>query len=216
MSDSGSAVNNDKIKYIFLGVLGVAAVVVALYLVVVGPMQTKKATMKTELEELNTNLDRASVKVGRMQTIVERKTKQHEEIYNISERYILHHQLGNYFIQVKEYLSLVALDSEIQIVDILESGIDVYPKPATRKSENSLKLYNVRLNMVGGLHSLIKFLKYIETDNSYIVVSSVRITSNESTPGHHKISLNILWPIWENDELLEKYSNLLEEDINEN
>ena len=69
--------------------------------------------------------------------------------------------------------------------------------------------------MVGGVHSLIKFLKYIEIDNSYIVVSSVRITSNESTPGHHKISLNILWPIWENDDLLEKYSRLIEENKNE-
>jgi len=206
MSDSEKSSNNDKIKYIILAVIGVGAVIYALSVGVLGPIQASKTKMKSEIADLSGKINKASVKVGKMPTLKKRSQTFQEEIYNISDRYVLKDQLGNYFIQVKEYISLVALDCDIKIADILEAGIDVYDKPVTRKSENAFKVYNVRVNMVGGLHSLIKFLKYIETDNPYVVVDSLRITSSEATPGFHKISLNILWPIWVSDELLKKYS----------
>jgi len=207
MSDSEKSTNNDKVKYIILAVIGVGAVIYALSAGVFGPVQASKAKMKSEIEDLSGKIRKASVKVDRIPTLKKRNQTFQEDIYNISDKYVIKHQLGNYFIQVKEYISLVALDCDIKIADILETGIDVYDKPITQKSENALKVYNVRVNMVGGLHSLIRFLKYVETDNLYVVVSSLRIISSEATPGFHKISLNILWPIWADDELLQKYSS---------
>ncbi len=206
MSDSKISLNNDKTKYIILAVIGFVAVIYALSVGVFGPIQASKAKMTSEIEDLSGKIRKASVKVSRMATLKERNQDFHEEVYNISDKYVLKDQLGNYFIQVKEYISLVALDCDIKIADILESGIDVYDKPVTRKSDNAFKIYNVRVNMVGGLHALIKFLKYIETDNPYVVVSSLRIISSEATPAFHKISLNIIWPIWTDKELLQKYS----------
>ena len=206
MSKPETSGNKDKIKYIILAVIGVGAVIYALSAGVFGPIQASKAKMKSEISDLSGKIRKASIKVNRMHFLEKRKQTFQEEIYNISDRYVLKDQLGNYFIQVKEYISLVALDCDIKIADILEAGIDVYDKPITRKSENALKVYNVRVNMVGGLHSLIKFLKFVETDNPYVVVNSLRITSSEATPGFHKTSLNILWPIWASDEILKKYS----------
>jgi hypothetical protein len=217
MSKPEASGNNDKIKYIVLGVIGVVAVIYAINAVVFAPIQAKKVKMKAELQDLSGKVRKASIKVNRIPTLEKRSKIFQEDIYNISDNYILKHQLGNYFIQVKEYISLVALDCDIKIADILEAGIDVYDKPINRKSENSLKIYNVRVNMVGDLHSLIKFLKDIEDDNPYVVISSLRITSNEATPSFHKISLNILWPIWAKEEFLQKYSSLGDEEVeNEN
>jgi hypothetical protein len=206
MNDEKISLNNDKVKYIILAVIGLVAVIYALNVGVFGPIKASKVKMASEISDLDGKIRKARVKVDRMATLKERNQKFHEEVYNISDKYVLKDQLGNYFIQVKEYISLVALDCDIKIADILEAGIDVYGKPVNRKSNNAFKMYNVRVNMVGGLHSLIKFLKYIENDNPYVVVSSLRIISNEATPVFHKISLNIIWPIWANDKLLQKYS----------
>jgi hypothetical protein len=217
MSAAETSASNDKAKYIILGVIGSVAILYALYTGVFGPMQAQKVKMKASLEDLDSKLNRAKVKVGRVPTMEKRIISQNLEIYNLSDIYVLKHQLGNYFIQVKEYISLVAQDSKIRISNISEGGIEEYPRAMNRRSPNTLKIYNVQLNMVGGLHSLIRFLKYIETDNPYLGVASLKIASNETTPSTHKIALNLTWPIWINDEYMEKYSQPPEmEDDDEN
>lgn len=210
MKAAEKSASDEKMKYIVLGIIGTIAIVYALYASVFGPMQAQKVKMKETLDELDVKLQKAKQKVSRMPAMEKRIKGYSIEIYDISDKYLLKPQLGNYFIQVKEYITLVAVDSDIELTNISEVGLEDYPKSAnSRLSHNTLKAYSVRLNMVGGFHALIRFLKYLETDNPYMVVESVKVSSDEEDPSAHKISMNLQWPVWSSEEYLKKYSKPL-------
>jgi hypothetical protein len=193
--------NKERVKMLVLIGMGVAVVI---YLVIAGavnPILTKRKYYKTEINRIKGYLVQARKKIKHTAQDQEDNYATILEIKKMTDNHLLKPQLGmSYLLSAKETLEEHAVAVGMsEKPSVREVGIVELPKP-TGKPNYAFKSYTAGVTMNCGLNDLIKYLKQIEEANPYACISRLSILTQSRTPGEHRVTFEIQWPVWANSE----------------
>ena len=196
---------------VLVGILGLGALY-GLYMAA-NAMVIKPHKDKVKLvEDLRSKLADATDDVKMMPDLEKNNDEHIATITDISDRHVLHPDLGNYLIPAKKFIGKHAADSKTSVIDVKEIGISEFPMPkppkpvrdesghakpvAAPKKEYAFKIYTARVEIANGYHELLRLIKQIEKSNPYVCITSITVTPSEDNDFAHNMSFDIQWPIW--------------------
>lgn len=106
----------------------------------------------------------------------------------------LQSKLGNYQLSAQEIVMRLAVEQGLKPESIVEHD---HIRPAGGGG-NVFSVYRIRINMNCGYEELVNFIRAVENDNPYSVVSAVSVNPDIKNPRRHITSLIIGWVIWDN------------------
>jgi len=203
----------ERIKVLALVGVGGVGVIYALIAGILRPLSTRKVERLEQIAEMKEKLELAQRDVGRMLRDRAQNTKMLQEIIENASRkgYILRPRLGNYILGAREFVDRNAHEAAVEVTDVREIGIMQIPQPPLKKIDNSLKSYNVRVSLEGGLHHCVRLLSRLEESNPMACISSLSISSRSAEPALHHVSFELQLPVWVDPTMDDKLAQRLAE-----
>jgi HPt (histidine-containing phosphotransfer) domain-containing protein len=168
-----------------------------------------KATLRTEIEELETTIRKADGKIKRMAIDKVDNDAAVKEILEISDKYVLTAVLGNYQLPAREILEAYAKDLNLEMEPVRGMGQAPIPYPS---GKGAFEVYSARVSLNCGMHELIRFLHRIETSNPYASVTAITISERRAQDKERaQVSFQLQWPIWADAAQREKLIEQLKE-----
>lgn len=187
----------ERIQVFVLIAIGGVAVLYAGIALGVQPLIAKKKAYKERASELQGKIDAAERKIGSMRRDLEENKESLKTIASETDRYVLRATIGeNYLLGVDEMMNRFARAAGVPINPPTEVGISDVPHNNERSGKNVLKAYTAKASLRGGFSDLLRLIREIETNSTYVCISSIMITPQPQDPESHTISMDIQWPVW--------------------
>ena len=153
-----------------------------------------KATLRTEIEDLETTIRKADGKIKRMAIDKVDNDAAVKEILEISDKYVLTAVLGNYQLPAREILEAYAKDLNLEMEPVRGMGQAPIPYPS---GKGAFEVYSARVSLNCGMHDLVRFLHKVETGNPYASVAGITISERRAQDKDKaQVSFQLQWPIW--------------------
>jgi len=204
-------------KILLLVVIGSAGVLYAAVQLGISPLLAARRAKSDRIAELTDAIELARSKTGQLRILKEQNRKVISELIGVSDKYVLRRRLGNLQLGASEAVERYAADADVEIMPLREIGIADIPRVgggrgrAAPSADASFRVYAAQVDIVGGLHDTVDFLKVLESANPYLCVSSVNVEAQPGDPAVHKMWIEIQWPVWADPSVRDNMAGQLEE-----
>jgi hypothetical protein len=203
----------ERAKILTLIGLGTIAVIYTLAIGIVRPLKTKRQERNDEIAAVQEHLQGAERELNRMMKNRSDNATVLRDVIDIAitQKCVLQPRLGNYRLEARDFLEAHANTVGVEIDTISPIGVMQLPISAQQVNAPALKAYNTQVRLIGGLHDLVRYLRQIENSNPFLVVSSLSVSAQGSTPGKHSMTIGLQWPVWDDSEMGAKLGARLQE-----
>jgi hypothetical protein len=203
----------ELIKMLLLIGIGVALVGYLSVVGVVKPMRKAKKERLDKISDLRRELGRARKQTDHIEQDAERNYEAVSNILHAAEQkgYVHKATLGNYLLGASDAIERLARGTGVALEPVREIGISDIPHNPARVTDNAFRSYTVTVGASCGLHDLYRFLKEIEESNPYLCISRMTVATRAGTPEKHRVSIEIQWPIWADDDMPDRFREQLKE-----
>lgn len=178
---------------VLLGLIVAFAVFAGFYFVALPATQRLKSE-REELEQLQSQIERANA-------LIDRESDSHEVLLARSETMSM---ISSRLIPPPENTFVWATELMYDYGRKLELDIDSINEVARRtmswdsrdsESDRYFIPYQIRIELRCGFDQLKSLIEMIQKENPYASVSELNIVGQSNEPERHRININILWPI---------------------
>ena len=190
---SGMVKDKKKMQMMILGGIVAFGVIFALVHFWLAPTFAFMKKADKDTRTLQDKLDSASSFVKRRDTIEKELEDTKDRIREVAAG-VLQSKLGNYILPAQDAIYRLAAEQGLKPDSIVEHD---RIRPAGGGG-NAFLVYRIRININCAYEELVKFIRTIEADNPYAVVSAVSVNPDIKNPRRHITSLIVGWVIWDN------------------
>lgn len=182
--------NNKKVQYAILGALVGCGALFMLLQFVVQPALASYREDKAKKAEIEKKLVEMREVVQSGASVQEQIALAKAELKNKAQ-YIPLPVLGNYLLDMEEFLKDCASKSGVELISVSDHDIGEIAL------ENSkVKAYRVRLQARAGFNELVRMVETLSASNPFLSISGMSITAQDKTPAEHDLSLVVSWLVW--------------------
>ncbi|OGV62096.1 MAG: hypothetical protein A2498_07725 [Lentisphaerae bacterium RIFOXYC12_FULL_60_16] len=201
-----------------LALIGIFAVLILVGIGygVITPYSSAKKTASIRLEQVRDELEKARKEINKRKFEIRRNLEALTRIEAINDTHMLKPILGNYLLAataiVDRHCRATGVARAAQPSEIgMSSPLPVVPTGRGAVSRSS-QAYTARITLREGLAGVIRLIRSIETENPYISIPSLTIQGNPGTPERHKVTIDLQWPVWMDDETPARIKEALKRD----
>jgi hypothetical protein len=165
---------------------------------VMRPLSKVKDERALRIEDIQEKLRKARLAVDHMAADETANSNTLHRIIDIAQRrnLVLHDILGNYLLGATPAIEKQADRAGVKVGSVEEAGMRLMPAAPGRKATPAFKAYTARVALQCRTHELVRLLSQIETNNTYLCVTSLAINAQPDKPDSHSVTMEIQWPVW--------------------
>jgi hypothetical protein len=207
-----------KQRTIWLTVIGAAAVLIVILVVVFGimPMVDQKKKFSQDITDLDKKLKEANTKIEKMKRDTKDNAEVLAELKTLSDKYLLKSELGNSLPVARDILVKHAKEVDVPLdplQDIRQLSLESIPYPGGKVPV--CKIFTARVTLKCGFHDVMRFIRALEKSNPYLCISGLTIMGQKGDPYKHQITFEIQWPAWADANMPANIEAQLKEDKQE-
>jgi Tfp pilus assembly protein PilO len=202
MALNWAAMSKEQKQYVFLGAIGGAAALYALFAFVLKPALSTVGESKQELREMESQLRKADIMINNEQKIRTDLSETARELDAYDNQYIP--PLSNPLTWATRTIYAYGrkLGVEIESVSPVYSGTPPWIKD--KNMDRVFVPYAVQISSICGYFELAEFARIIEEDNPYACIKAITISKGgEDQTGDiekHRVTFQVEWPMWRDKE----------------
>ena len=183
-------------KVLVLAGLVVAGAAYGVWMGVYEPLRGKRAEALRQSEALEAEMKTARTQIQRIPETRRELERITRELWNDSERHMLHPRLGNYLLEAREILALHARAAGVAGVDVAEIGLVDPPQLPKKNKKYLVRAYAARVSASCGYAEFAAWVRGLEESNPLLALSHFTVAVQPADPLKHLVRFEVQWPVW--------------------
>jgi len=165
------------------------------------PTMDALASSTERVGDLRDKIEKAQRHVQKVDRLAKANEGVVAKLAELSTTHILEDEVGNFQLPAQRIVRAVAADVGLTEIEVRQVGFAMIPQAQASTEGRPFKSYNVRATVFCSYAHLTRFIDALQTQNPYLRISGIHVTTRPVSPDLHNMVLDIGWPVWASEDL---------------